>query len=598
MKDFIKTCVEISRGRHKAYIAQLAIQVVQIFFQVFTTFLTKVLIDAIQGLEELNKAEFIEKAVIELLTGGRGAIYLMEHRLTILPTALAISALITALLSFLRMGLRSYAIAYINGAMQRTLFTHLQGVSYSFYKKEEGGDLIQTCTRDVDVLRRFMIGDVGNFNYSLWMVLFVSIILFSLSYELALACLGLLPFMILYSFFLMKKVRKLYRLADDSEGKMTERINENLASVRLVRAFGTEQKEIEQFEHYLKDYEEKFTSWRRWSSFFFASSDIFAFGSNALALGVGIFLAYLGKINSSTIVISFLFVNMIVWPVRQCATSLSNMGQYLASSDRLRKILDAPFEDRVSGITSEIKGDILFEDVSFSYDQQTPILSHLSFHIKEGSTVAIMGKTGSGKSTLSLLLTRLYEPTEGRILLDGKPLSSYQISYLRKEIVPVLQEPFLFSKSVEENIHLARKEASEEELYQAAKIASIDDTIRSFQEGYQTQVGEKGMSLSGGQKQRVAMARTLLTKAKVYIFDDSLSAVDTETDRKIRKNLKEMQGKSTIFIITHRVATAQDADVILVLEEGKLSAMGTHEELQKQPGLYQRIASIQQRMME
>ena len=597
MKRLFLTCKKLTEGRHLAYLLQLFIQIVQVFFSTFSIFLTKVLIDAIQGITELEKADAFESFVIFLITGGRGNEFLMENRITVLPVALLISTLITAFLSFARMSLRSYAIAYMNGAMQRTLFTHLTAVDYPFYKTHDGGDLIQTCTRDVDVLRRFMIGDVSNFNYSFWTLLFVSAILFNMSYELALACLGLLPVMLLYSFFLMKKVRRLYRATDDSEGRMTERINENLASVRLVRAYGSEKKECENFERYLDDYAEKFTKWRRWSSFFFASSDIFAFGSNALALGVGVYLAYLGKVNASTIVVSFLFVNMIVWPLRQCATSLSNMGQYLASSDRLRVILDAQEEDRESGITDEIRGDITFEHVSFHYENdEKNALNDVSFHIPAGSTVAIMGKTGSGKSTLSLLLTRLYEPTSGQILLDDKPLSSYQKKHLRKEIVPVLQDPFLFSKTIEENILLARKEASREELYQAARTASIDDTIRSFKEGYATPVGEKGMSLSGGQKQRVAMARTLITDAHVYIFDDSLSAVDTETDRKIRANLRKKKGDSTIFIITHRVATAQDADLILVLEDGKLTEMGTHEELLEKPGLYQRIAEIQRRM--
>ena len=593
-----KTCYELSEGHRRAYLAQLLVQVVQIFFQVFMTFLTKVVIDAIQGAEELAKANFLEDWVVWLITGGSGNEYLLEHRLAILPTALVATAAILGLVSFLRMWLRSYAIAYVNGSMQRVLFRKLEGVPYSFYKKVRAGDILQTCTRDVDVLRRFMIGDVSNFNYSFWMVLLSGAVLLSLSWKMMLATLGLLPFMILYSFFLMKKVRSLYRQTDDSEARLTGRVNENLLSARLVRAFGTERREIDGFEGYLSDYAGKYLLWRRWASFFFASSDIFAFGSNALALGVGVYLAFLGEVNASTIVLSFLFVNMVVWPVRQVATSLSNMGQYMASADRLREILDAPMEDRTSGISPAIKGAIRFEGVSFRYeDGDEEVLREVSFALPAGKTLAVMGRTGSGKSTLSLLLTRLYEPTEGAIYLDEVPLHGIRKDYLRRMVVPVLQDPFLFSKSIEENLLLARMDAPEEEIREATKAASIDDTILAFKDGYRTQVGERGMSLSGGQKQRVAIARTLLARPRVLIFDDSLSAVDTVTDRNIRQNLRKREDGSTLLIVTHRISTAQDADLILMLEDGRIKEMGTHEELLALGGEYAHIAAIQKEMV-
>jgi ATP-binding cassette subfamily B protein len=207
-----------------------------------------------------------------------------------------------------------------------------------------------------------------------------------------------------------------------------------------------------------------------------------------------------------------------------------------------------------------------------------------------------MGKTGSGKSTLSLLLTRLYDYTSGSITIDGVELKDIQKAYLRRNVVPVLQDPFLFSKSISQNILMANKKASKEELVRAAKIASIHDTILNFKDGYDTAVGEKGMSLSGGQKQRVAIARTIISNAPIIIFDDSLSAVDTETDLAIRQNLKELEKDTTTLIITHRVSTARDADLIVVLEDGKVAEMGTHQELLKVPGLYQRIAEIQGKM--
>ena len=604
MKKLILTCSRLIKGHETVYWLSLVAQVAMILCQIFTTFMSKVLVDTLQGIDQLEKARFVETWVIWLITGGQGNQYLIDHQIVILPVTITVAAVVTALASLIRMGMRGYVAAVINGSMQLTLFDHLERLPYSYYKKNKSGDLIQTCTRDLDVLRKFMIADVSNFNWTLWMVLFCFAILVSISWKITLVALALFPIMFLYSFFLIKKVRDLYRQTDDSEAKMTDKISENLAAVRIVKAFNAERYEISSFEDSLTDYKEKFIRWRRLSAFFFSSSDIFVFGSKLAALLYGIYLCYAeyqvpgSGINPGTLVLSFSFVNMMVWPLRECATSLSNMGQYIASSDRVRLILEEPLEDTTSGLTPAIKGDIVFDHAGFKYeDAATEVIHDVSFSIKAGQTVAIMGKTGSGKSTLSLLLTRLYDYTSGSITIDGVELKDIQKAYLRRNVVPVLQDPFLFSKSISENILMANKKASKDEVVRAARIADIHDTIVTFKDGYDTAVGEKGMSLSGGQKQRVAIARTILSNAPVLIFDDSLSAVDTETDLAIRSNLKELEKNTTTLIITHRVSTAKDADLIIVLEDGKVAEMGTHEELLKQPGLYQNIAKIQTKMV-
>ena len=288
---------------------------------------------------------------------------------------------------------------------------------------------------------------------------------------------------------------------------------------------------------------------------------------------------------------------MMVWPVRDAAQTLSNFGQIFASADRIQILLGKPLEDLESGECPEIKGNIEFKNVSFAYpDGEGDMIENVSFSVKAGETIALMGKTGAGKSTLVLLLTRLYDYDSGSIKIDGVELKNIQKSYLRKKVVPVLQDPFLFSRSIEENIKIASPLSSENEMRFASKNADIDHTILSFKDGYQTMVGEKGVTLSGGQKQRVAIARTLLTKAPILIFDDSLSAVDTKTDLEIRQRLRENVKDSTTFLITHRIASAKSADKIIVLDEGKIEEMGTHEELMKKAGLYQRLAEIQERM--
>lgn len=579
------------------YVISLVVQVLMVACQVFSTFLTKVLLDTIRGIESLNKASYVEAWVISLITGGQGNQYLIDNEWWLLSTAIAVSGVLTALTSLLRMSLRSYVAAVINASAQFSVFSHLERLPYTYYKKNKSGDLIQTCTRDLDVMRKFLIADVSNINYTFWMVLFCFSILMSISWKLTVVSLSMFPIMFIYSFFLIKEVRRRYRLTDDSEGKMTDKINENLASTRIVKAFNNEKYEIDSFENCLSDYKVKYIHWRRLSAFFFSSSDIFVFGSKLLALIYGLYLAFTGEINEGTMVVSFLFVDMMIWPLRDVATSLSNMGQYLASCDRISLILDYPMEDVDSGGTPKIDGDIVFDHVGFKFDDASEdTIRDVSFSIKSGTTVAIMGKTGSGKSTLSLLLTRLYDYTSGSIKVDGVELKDIKKSYLRRQIVPVLQDPFLFSKSISDNILMANKSASLEEVKRAAHIAAIDHTIEGFKEGYDTPVGEKGMSLSGGQKQRVAIARTIVSEAPVLIFDDSLSAVDTETDREIRSNLKALDKGTTTLIITHRVATAKDADLIVVLENGKVSEMGTHEELIQKPGLYKRINDIQSAM--
>jgi ATP-binding cassette subfamily B protein len=608
MKKLILTCHKLIKGHEAIYWLSLVAQIIMIISQVFSTFLIKVLTDTLnsaselaQGLAleatELGKAQYVEQWVVTLITFGRGNQYLIDNKAIVLTVSILVAAVIAALTSLLRMGMRSYVAAVINGSMQLTVFNHLERLPFSYYKKNKSGDLIQTCTRDLDVIRKFLIADMSNFNWTIYMVIFCFAILMSISWKLTLVSLCLFPLMFIYSFFLMKEVRRRYRLTDDSEGKMTDKISENLAAVRIVKAFNAERFEIDSFEKSLDDYKGKFLSWRRMSAFMFSSSDIFVFGSKLLSLLFGIYLCYTGEINAGTLVISFLFVNMMVWPLRDVATSLSNMGQYIASADRIRLILEEPLEDTWSGLTPAIKGDIVFDHAGFKYDDgNSEVIHDVSFHIPAGATVAIMGKTGSGKSTLSLLLTRLYDYTSGSIKIDGVELRDIQKSYLRRNIVPVLQDPFLFSKSISQNILMANKKATKDEVIRAARIADIHDTIVNFKDGYDTAVGEKGMSLSGGQKQRVAIARTIISNAPVIIFDDSLSAVDSETDYAIRQNLKELEQGTTTLIVTHRVSTARDADLIVVLENGKVAEIGTHDQLIHQPGLYQRINEIQSKM--
>ncbi len=593
---FLRTVWGLMKGSRGLYLFSMLIQVLMVGSTIFTSFLSKVLTDALTATG--NGAPFVPDSILEdwateIITFGKGPEFLLAN-MWILPIALLVSGVLAAFFSMSRVYVRVKASASINKHMQMELFTHLERLPYPFYKNHKPGDLLQTCTRDLDVLRRFLMMEVGNINYTIWMVGICFAVLLSINVNYTLVCLTPFPFMFVYSFLLIKKVRRLYRENDDSEGKMTDKISENLNAVRVVKAYHAEMMEIEAFEKRLSDYRVTFVRWRKFSSFFFGSTDIFVFGAKALSLIYGVYLLYTGQISGGTLVVGISFVNMMVWPIRGVAMNLSNLGQVLASVDRINLILDLELEDIDSGATPEIRGNLHFDHVSFGYpDGQGYFLQDISFDLPAGKTLAIMGKTGSGKSTLTGLLTRLYDYQEGSITLDGVELKDIQKRHLRHNVVPVLQDPFLFSKSIEANILLGGGKAVKEEIEEAARIASIDQTIQSFPKGYETPVGEKGVTLSGGQKQRVAIARTIVSKPPVLIFDDSLSAVDTKTDLEIRSKLRALEKKATTILVTHRVMSAKDADLILVLDRGKVAELGTHEELIAKPGLYQEICRIQ-----
>ncbi len=601
---FLKTLKSITAGTERLLFLSLASQILMVMASVFSSFLLKVTIDALETMGGSNSLylnfqnSIIEQWVVNIITMGKGCDFLLNNLKWLLPTSIAIMAIVVALTSMLRMLLRASYECEVNSKMQLTLFTRLERLPYTYYKTHKSGDMLQVCTRDLDVLRQFLVGDLSQMNYTFWMFVLCFSILMSLSWQLTLVSLCLFPIMFVYSFLLIKEVRNRYRETDDSEAMITDKVSENLNSVRVVKAFHNEAYEISSFEDKLTDYHKKYVHWRKLSSFFFSSTDIFVFASMALSLCFGVYLAFIGSITSSTLYLSFTFVNMMVWPLRDVAMILSKMGQYLASVDRVDEIMNTEMEDLESGQKPEIKGNISFSHVGFHYgdDPDAAVLQDVSFSVKAGQSVAIMGKTGSGKSTLALLLTRIYDYTSGSIVIDGYELKDISREHIRKNIIPVLQDPYLFSRSIGANIKIAKKDASEEEIRRAAELAAVDKTIKGFQKGYDTPVGEKGVTLSGGQKQRVAIARTLISKSPVVIFDDSLSAVDTATDNAIRQNLKKLDKKTTTFIITHRVSTAKDADLIIVLEDGKVAEEGKHDDLIKQEGLYKRIYEIQSKM--
>jgi ATP-binding cassette subfamily B protein len=553
--------------------------------------MTKVLIDTLQNIPPSGPVD----TYLTQLLGGQD--FLKENLwiFSIIVLGLGFSR---SLMFFSRLLMRGFMDVNIGRDIQLKLFYHIERLPYSFIKKNKSGDLIQTSTKDLDIVRRFLVRQINSIVYTFFLTTIAFSLLLTISWEIAVSSTIVLPVMFIYSFFLVKKVRKLFKVTEDSDGLVSAKIEEVLSGIRLVKAYNNENFEINDFDTYLQDYKKKFIKWRLGTSFFLSTTDIMVFGQIAFTSLFGLYLTISGLIGLGTLVIALQFVTMVVWPVRDVAMTLSTLAQAVASIDRLNVILNQPLEDIESGDRPEVNGQIVFDNMSFNYDDSDEVvLKNISFTVNPGETVAIMGKTGSGKSTISHLLTRLYDYTSGSIKIDGHELKVISKEHIRREIATVLQEPFLFSKTIINNLKIANRNASIGDIQQAAQIANIHQSIINFKDGYETKVGEKGVTLSGGQKQRLVIARTIISKAPILVFDDSLSAVDTETDINIRTALKKRQKQSSTLIITHRVATAKDADKIIVLEAGKIVQMGHHSQLIKEDGLYRRIYDIQTRMV-
>ena len=376
---------------------------------------------------------------------------------------------------------------------------------------------------------------------------------------------------------------------------------ENLTGVRVVRAFGREQFEQERFDRQNRKYADCWVGLMRLMALFWGTGDLISGLQVLVILCLGSVACVRGTLTAGAFIAFLSYNAMLIWPVRQLGRVISEMSKAGVSLERIRYIMNTqPETDPPDAVTPPMDGDIVFSHVTFGYDPARPVLHDISFTVPGGSTVGILGATGSGKSTLMLLLTGLYPLSRdgGHITVGGTDIARIQKAWLRKNAAIVLQEPFLFSRTLRENIGITREHPEEEELRRAAAIACMDDTISDLTEGYDTMVGERGVTLSGGQKQRTAMARTLVREAPILIFDDSLSAVDAETDARIRKGLQSRIGDATVFLISHRISTLMEADMILVLEEGRLAEQGTHDELLKKNGIYRRIWEIQQKLPE
>lgn len=560
-----------------------------------TPLLLSEIVDSILGSEPFTMPDFLMNPINAL--GGRD---FLRQNLWIPALALILMNVVNGVFTFIKG--RSSAIASENIArkLRNDLYRHLQHLPFAYHVKAQAGELIQRCTSDVDTIRRFLAVQVMEVVNTVLMVVIAMSILLPRSVPITLYSLILVPPLFCFATWFFKMVHKSFEVADEADGVLNAVLQENLSGVRVVRAFGQQEREVEKFDRVNNDLRKKNLRLNELLAIYWGGGDAISMTQTLLTLVVCIIYACNGWITVGTLIVFTSTLGMLLFPIRQLGRTLSDAGKAMVSMKRVQAILHEEAEpDEPNALKPDLHGDIVFDHVSFAYpDDNVPVLRDVSFTIPAGKTAAVLGGTGSGKSTMMYLLQRLYTPTSGKITIGGVDIQQIDRKYLRAHVGLILQEPFLYSKSIRENVGITAPEQEAERIEHAADIASASGFIAKADKGWETVVGERGVTLSGGQKQRIAIARTLLKDNNILIFDDSLSAVDTETDAQIRAALRHEQKDVTTLIISHRVTTLSQADLILVLENGQITQQGTHAELCSQPGLYQRINSIQNALEE
>lgn len=547
----------------------------------------------------------IFRFTIDSVLGGNEYPYLSSH-LWIMGLILAGVALLSGAAMFVSRYCTAKAGENFAKNMRDTLFAHVQKLPMSWHNRHQTGDIIQRCTSDVEVIRNFVVTQLLEVFRTIFLVAVSFGMMVAMNVKLSMIVLAFVPLVVIYSAVFYRLIARRFTDADEAEGELSTVVQENATGVRVVRAFGREKYEMDRFLEKNNAFARLWIRLGTLSGLYWGVGDLITGLQVVTIIVLGAVEAVQGNISVGEFVAFASYNTTLVWPVRGLGRILSDMSKAGVSFDRVDYILGS--EEEAYEKTSEInkpstekrtaslqKWDIEFQNVSFQYEEGKQVLSEVSFTVPEGTVFGILGGTGSGKSTIAQLLTRLYEleGQKGEITLGGKHIKEIPLEELRKNIGMVLQEPFLYSRTIRENIAASRPEASMEEIREAARTACVDEAIMSFPDGYETLVGERGVTLSGGQRQRVAIARMLLQKAPIMIFDDSLSAVDSETDQKIRKALKEHMKGSTVLLISHRITTLMGASQILVLNQGKTAEMGTHQELIEKNGIYRQIYEIQ-----
>lgn len=581
------------RGSKALFLITMLASVVSAFCDMISPQIVRVAVDNALGGAAPTELPAWLVARVEALGGFA---WLGEH-IWILAAALLVVALGKAAAQYGYRVANTAASERLVKTARDSLFSHIERLPYSWHMRHRTGDIIQRCTSDLDTLKNFISRQMTEFLRIVILLAFSVGFMFSMNGKLAGIALAPVPVIIAYSVIYYRIVGRAFLDCDENEGVLSAMAQENLAGVRVVRAFGRERHERDRFMEQNRYYTGLWMKLAKPMSAYWSIGDILSGLQILLTVCFGAAFCLRGEMLAGEYIAFLSYCALMTGPVRMLGRMISEMSKAGVSIDRLAYIMDAE-EERESGAGQkpDLTGDIEFDHVTFAYDPEQELLRDVSFTAKGGTTLGILGGTGSGKSTLALLLDKLYPLAEGcgAIRIGGIDIRDIDTAWLRSHIAMALQEPFLFSRSIGENIAIREEETDASRVREAARVACLEESVDGFPAGFDTFVGERGVTLSGGQKQRVAIARALMQDAPIMVFDDSLSAVDTETDARIRAGLAERFRGSTVILISHRITTLKSADHIVVLDRGRVAEAGTHEELRRAGGLYERICRIQE----
>ena len=542
-----------------------------------------------------DDANTLQPAVMKHMIDALGGPAYLRGHLWVAAIAILVVSVCSGVFTFISQRATAKAAENVVRTLRNKLYDQLQHLPMSWHAKAQTGDTVQRCTSDIETVRLLYSNQLIEIARALTL-LFVAIpLMFMLDGVMTLVALALLPVIIAFSIVFLRRVTGRFKKADEAEGHMTTVLQENLTGIRVVRAFARQDHERAKFADKNLTHQKLNFGLFKIMAAFWATSDLLTFIQLTLILCSGAWRIRHGYMDVGVLVTFLGYAGIYIWPIRQMGRVLTDTGKSMVAIGRIQEILDAPREtEPVRPATLPTRPDrkIVFEGVSFSHGE-TAILKNVSFTAEPGQTLALLGPSGAGKTTVISLLLRMFDPTAGRILLDGVDITTLSRKRVREQFGVVLQEPFLYGKTITQNIRLGRGDAPIEDVIESAQMSHVHDSIQKFDKKYDTLLGERGVTLSGGQRQRVAIARALLKDSPILILDDALSAVDTHTESQILEALKRRSGKQTTLLIAHRLSTLMHADRILVIEAGQIVQTGTHASLADEDGLYRRLWQIQ-----